>query len=123
MYLDISKGYAHGEEKIKGVDYDMETYYETLNELEEQSFNNKDNNNIISNIGLTIYSPGYRIPIQTIYADKSFNNNSENKFWIALCINGIEGLNSLKIVDKYTNEEPNISLCDNLYNNNSNTNE
>ena len=126
MYLDISKGYAHGEEKIKGVDYDMETYYETLNELEEQSFNNKDNNNnnIISNIGLTIYSPGYRIPIQTIYADKSFNNNNnENKFWIALCINGIEGLNSLKIVDKYTNEEPNISLCDNLYNNNSNTNE
>ena len=121
QYLDISRGYAHGEEKIKGVDYDMETYYEALNES-EQLFNKENETNsiinTISNIGITIYSPGYRIPIQTIYADKAFNNNSENKFWIALCINGIQGLNSLKIVDKYTNEEPNMSICDNLYNTN-----
>ena len=66
-----------------------------------------------------IYSNGFKIPAITIplpeFNEDIYDNNEEYIYWAAFCINGKEGINSLKIVNKYTKNEPGINICKNFY--------
>ena len=74
-------------------------------------------NNTSANI--YIYSNGYKIPsIKIPMSD--FEVNDENKdmefiYWAAFCINGKEGINSLRIINQYMQNEPDKNICMSYY--------
>ncbi len=49
-----------------------------------------------------------------------FEVNDENKdmefiYWAAFCINGKEGINSLRIINQYMQNEPDKNICMSYY--------
>ena len=67
-----------------------------------------------------VYSNGYKIPSIKIpipdYQLDDYNSENEYIYWAAFCINGNEGINSLKIINKYMENEPPKNICLSYYN-------
>ena len=68
-----------------------------------------------------IYSNGFKIPPIKIPIpdydtnDGEYNNDKEYIYWAAFCIDGKKGINSLKIINKFTVNEPEQNICLSYY--------
>jgi hypothetical protein len=113
-YNDIAKTYAKNENKIEEINnVDLENYIEGKE---------NDIDLIDSYANIKVYNGYYYVPIinidipQILFND-NINNEKENyKYWIAFCINGNKGINSLKVVNKMSKEEPDVNICKEYYN-------
>ena len=43
------------------------------------------------------------------------NTESEINWWLAFCLDGSQGIDSVKIVNKLASKEPDFTHCENLY--------
>jgi hypothetical protein len=111
-YFDNSKGKTRNQFKIEGVENDKEMDYTEIYYLYDEYLNN-------TSASIYIYSNGYKIPSIKIPMP-DYEVNSENKdvefiYWAAFCINGKEGINSLKIINQYMQNEPAKNICMSYY--------
>ena len=115
-YFDNSNGYTRNEHKIEGVEINPEINYTHINI--------KYNENLKNSIArLLIYTNGYKIPALKISIpgyienenNEAGNNRTEFNYWIAFCINGKEGINSLKIINEFSQNEPPKNICLSYY--------
>ena len=111
-YFDDSNGITQNEYKIEGVE-------EFKNITEMYALYDENLTNIPAYI--YIYSNGYKIPAiklqipdDSVISDKS-NNDNKYIYWAAFCINGKEGINSLKIINKFLQDEPGKDICNSFY--------
>ena len=115
-YFDNSNGKTQNELKIAGVESN-----EKMNHTGKYLLYNEYLNNTSANI--YIYSNGYKIPaIKINIPDFELNeNNITNKeyiYWAAFCINGNEGINSLKVINQFMQDEPAKNICNSFYDEN-----
>ena len=115
-YFDNSNGKTQNELKIAGVEN-----INDMNHTEKYILYNEYLNNTSANI--YIYSNGYKIPaIKINIPDFELNeNNITNKeyiYWAAFCINGNEGINSLKVINQFMQDEPAKNICNSFYDEN-----
>ena len=112
-YFDSSNGITRNELKIEGVENEQEMNHTEIYTLNDEYLNN-------TSAHIYIYSNGYKIPsIKIPIPDYDLNNYNKYKeyiYWAAFCINGKEGINSLKIINKYTEKEPDRNICLSYYN-------
>ena len=115
-YTDVSGGVAYGEEKIDGVDPEEHFYFYPNTTSEET--NDEDAPLINSRASIKIFGPVFWTPISVVNIPENINlngNEEEYKYWAAFCINGEQGMSSLKIINKLYKSEPDITECENLY--------
>ena len=118
-YFDESNGEAKNERKIKGVDMGENLNFTDLY---------KNNNELLinSNAKLMIYYNGLRYSMIKIDINDYINENltlensykkEDNKdiYWIGFCIDGKEGLNTIKIINKISKNEPEKNICSSYY--------
>ena len=115
-YFDNSNGKTQNELKIAGVESDEEMNHTGKYLLYDEYLNNTSAN-------IYIYSNGYKIPaIKINIPDFELNeNNITNKeyiYWAAFCINGNEGINSLKVINQFMQDEPAKNICNSFYDEN-----
>ena len=115
-YFDISNGYTRHEHRIEGVEIDPTINYTDISI--------KYNETLYNSIAkLLIYTNGYKIPALKIsvpgYIENNNNkietNQTEYNYWIAFCINGKEGINSLKVINELSQNEPPKNICLSYY--------
>ena len=122
-FTDVSNGIAYGEQKIEGIDDEIHDYFYSshLNsETGEDEYDPSDDTaNLIESLSsIKIFAPVYWTPITIVNVPwNSFASGNANnyKYWAAFCINGKEGLKSLKTINKLFTDEPDISICEDLY--------
>ena len=110
-YYDNSNGTTRNEFKKEGVEITPQINYTELNEKYDE-----DLNNIVAR--LLIYTNGFKIPALKISLPgyiKDENFKSEYIYWNAFCINGKEGINSLKIINELSQNEPSKNICLSYY--------
>ena len=111
-YYDNSNGKTMNELRIEGVEDDKKMNFTEMYEINDKYLND-------TSARIYIYSNGFKIPAITIplpeFNEDIYDNNEEYIYWAAFCINGKEGINSLKIVNKYTKNEPGLNICKNFY--------
>ena len=111
-YFDHSNGETQNEFKIEGVEDDNEINKTEIYKLYDNNLNDTSAN-------IFIYSNGYKIPsIKIPMPDYEINKDNLNKeyiYWAAFCINGKEGINSMKIINKYYENEPEKNICLSYY--------
>ena len=114
-YTDISGGVAYGEQIIEGVDPQVEN----SNRLDGNSEDEEGKDSVPlaeARAQIKIFAPAFKSPIAIINMPESNSANINSlKYWVAFCINGKDGLNSLKTINKITENEPDISICEDLY--------
>ena len=114
-YTDISGGVAYGEQIIEGVDPQAEN----SNRLDGNSEDEEGKDSVPlaeARAQIKIFAPAFKSPIAIINMPESNSANINSlKYWVAFCINGKDGLNSLKTINKITENEPDISICEDLY--------
>ena len=110
-YIDTSNGITINEYKIDGVEEPSKINYTDIDI--------KYNEHLKSTIArLLIYSNGYNIPSLAINIPgfiENENNNIDYNHWVAFCINGKEGINSLKVINKLESNEPDKNICQSYY--------
>lgn len=116
-YFDNTNGKTLNENKKEGVDIGEYKNYTDLSIKYNEYLNN-------SMASLLIYSNGFKVPALKIsipgFIESAENDNSnEFIYWAGFCINGKEGINSLKVVNKMMNKEPPKDICLSYYNKNS----
>ena len=70
---------------------------------------------------ILVYTNGFKIPALKINVPgfiKNENNTSEFIYWTAFCINGLEGISSLKVINQMMQNEPPKNICLSYYNQN-----
>ena len=111
-YFDNSKGKTQNEFKIEGVENDKDMDHTEMYTVYDEYLNNTSSN-------IYIYSNGYKIPaIKIPIPDYELNDDNKDKeyiYWAAFCINGNEGINSLKIINQYMQNEPAKNICMSYY--------
>ena len=115
-YFDNSNGKTLNENKKEGVEVGEYKNYTDMSIKYNEYLNN-------SNAKLLVYSNGFKVPAVKIsipgFIENTDNNKtSEFKYWAGFCVNGKEGINSLKIVNQMMKEEPPKDICLSYYNNN-----
>ena len=110
-YIDISDGVPLGEKSI---------YNKTEKPGITSSYLESIPDSIISEseATMTVYTPGYSISTISIGVPSSKDAKNENQgdnYWIGFCLNGKEGLSSLKVVNQVQSTEPSYKLCEELY--------
>lgn len=115
---------APGEKRVEGAPMSSDYNYEILPDNERPE--------LLPNITLSestakvsIFVAGFKNAIQEIVVPLNVQDNllmdsDKNKkyydWWLAFCLNGTEGMNSIKIVNKLTSELPKETYCEGLYN-------
>lgn len=114
-YTDISGGVAYGEQIIEGVDPQVEN----SNRLDGNSEDEEGKDSVPlaeAKAQIKIFAPAFQSPVAIINMPETNSPNTNSlKYWIAFCINGKDGLSSLKTINKITENEPDISICEDLY--------
>jgi hypothetical protein len=106
-YFDSSNGNALNEFKKDGVETEEKINYSELDIKYNEYLNN-------TSARILVYSNGFRIPALKINIPgfiKNETNQTEYIYWIAFCINGNEGINSLKVVNELIQNEPSKNIC------------
>ena len=118
-YYDESNGEAKNERKINGVDMNRNLNFTDL-------YKNNNETLVNSNAKLLIYSNGLKYSTIRIDINDHINENlsiensykeEDNKgiYWVGFCINGKEGINSIKIINKISKIEPAKNICSIYY--------
>ena len=115
-YFDSSNGYTLNEDKIDGVEIEPKINYTDI----DTKYNEYLNKTVAR---ILIYSNGFKIPalkinIPGFVKNKNTNNETEYNYWIAFCINGKEGMNSLKVINELMPNEPPKNICLSYYDTN-----
>ena len=66
---------------------------------------------INSGAKLILYANGLRIPAFIINIPNDNKNANNYKYWAGFCFNGKEGLENIKIINEYYEEEPPRNIC------------
>ena len=121
-YFDISDGKTKNEKKKDGVEIGPYINYTDIDIKYNEYLNN-------TSARLLIYTNGLRVPAMKINIP-GFENNIENQtvnqaknkteynYWAGFCINGKEGISSLKIVNKIFKNEISKDICSSYYDKN-----
>ena len=115
-YFDNSNGKTQNELKIAGVEN-----INDMNHTEKYILYNEYLNNTSANI--YVYSNGYKVPaikigVPNFELNEINNKDKEYIYWAAFCINGKEGINSLKIINQFMQDEPDKNICKSFYDEN-----
>ena len=115
-YFDNSNGKTQNELKIAGVEN-----INDMNHTGKYILYNEYLNNTSANI--YVYSNGYKIPaikigVPNFELNEINNKDKEYIYWAAFCINGKEGINSLKIINQFMQDEPDKNICKSFYDEN-----
>ena len=106
-YFDTSNSTAQNEFKINDIDDDLnsgenniKTYY-------------KDNDELLKNskAKISIYANGIKTPINIMNIRNEDLDENKYNYWAGFCLNGKEGLQSLKIINKFYKNEPPKNIC------------
>jgi hypothetical protein len=119
-YIDSSQGRADGESTIV-VPLDdsnpITSSSSTLSKVPDTT--------LAGSLGtVSVYSPNFNSPVFKLTIPNEIKNTNvvnsapgepkEFNWWIAFCLDGTKGLNSLKTVNKFSRTKPDISYCENL---------
>ena len=118
-YFDISNGKTKNEKKKEGVEIGPYINYTDIDIKYNEYLNN-------TSARLLIYTNGYRVPAIKINIPGFENNNetqteneaknkTEYNYWAGFCINGKEGIKSLKVVNKLIRDEMPKDICSSYY--------
>ena len=110
-YFDSSNGNALNEFKKDGLETKEKTNYTELDIKYNEYLNN-------TSARIFIYSNGFKIPALKINIPgfvKNEINQIEYNYWVAFCVNGKEGINSLKVVNELMQNEPPKNICLSYY--------
>ena len=119
-YFDESNGESKNERKISGVDMGENLNFTDLY---------KNNNELLVNsmAKLLVYSNGLKYPMikidindyinEDLTIENSYKKKEDSKdiYWIGFCVNGKEGLNTIKIINKISKNEPAKNICLSYY--------
>jgi len=109
-YFDNSNGNTQNEYKIEGIE-DQKINYTDIDIKYDQNLTNTTARILVYTNGLKIHSLKISIP--------GFLQNEKNQtkhiYWAAFCINGKEGINSLKIINEFAQNEPPKNICLSYY--------
>jgi hypothetical protein len=118
-YIDSSNGLAQGDNVVPGA---LDTVNLSNNTIK---YNSLVKNYPISrsNARISVYVNGYKDAIYKLVvpqqsADTIIDNSSNtdpHNWWLAFCMNGKIGLNSLTPINKLSITKPNFSYCENIY--------
>lgn len=105
-YADRSNGVATGETTAPG-----------FNPSSSSSQTNTSGTELYQSFAkISIFGYGYHTPIASIDVNTAnTNGNSQGKYWAVLCLNGKQGIQSLKVVNTILTSQPNLSTCEGLY--------
>ena len=110
-YFDSSNGITLNEYKIDGVEPQPKINFTDIDTKYDENLTN-------TMARILVYSNGYRIPALKINVPgfiKNETNNVDYNYWVAFCINGKEGINSLKVVNDLLSNEPAKNICSSYY--------
>ena len=113
-YFDISDGKTKNEKKKDGVEIGPYINYIDI----DIKYNEYLNNN---SARLLIYTNGLRVPAIKINIpgfennETQMENQTEYNYWAGFCINGKEGISSLKVVNKIFKTEIPKDICSSYY--------
>ena len=113
-YFDISNGKTKNEKKKDGVEIGPYINYTDIDIKYNEYLNN-------TAARLLIYTNGFRVPAIKINipgfenTESQSNNQTEYNYWGAFCINGKEGISSLKVVNKLFQNEIPKDICLSYY--------
>ena len=110
-YFDTSNGKTRNEFKIESVEVNQKINYTDLSIRYDKNLN--------ESVGrILIYTNGFKIPALKIampgYLEDERNQN-EYIYWIAFCVNGKEGINSLRVINELSRNEPRKNTCSLFY--------
>jgi len=115
-YVDISGGVGQGDNPIPGVNNSTRVTNDSAVKVPDYPLSE-------SRAKISVYINGYKGPIYQIQVpiedpnsviDQKDNTDPRN-WWIAFCLDGKRGLDSLKSVNKLSSYKPNFTYCETLY--------
>ena len=68
-----------------------------------------------SNATIKIFVPGFEREVYKISMEDIFKEENNNEWWIPFCINGENGIKSIKKINKFVKEQPDYSYCEKIY--------
>ena len=104
-YVDGSQGNAVGENRIDSVPVGGD--YEKPVDNTKSLFN--------SEAKIIVYGAGYRAPIATFEIKTAKEENDDYRYWNVFCLDGKQGVDSLKAVHELSIEAPSYTFCDDFY--------
>jgi hypothetical protein len=111
-YFDISNSTAQNEFKINDIDIDDDLNSGEINQNNIRAYY-KENDELLKNskAKLSIYANGIKIPINIMRIRNEDLDENKYNYWAGFCLNGKEGLQSLKIINKFYKNEPPKNIC------------
>ena len=113
-YFDISNNTAINEFKINDVEYDLDYNKDIDNDI-FKFYHDSDEFLKNSSAKLSLYANGLSIPAIIIYIPNENIEEYEYNYWAGFCFNGKEGLNNLKIINKFYENEPPKNICSSYF--------
>lgn len=115
-YIDVSDGIAAGDDPINS--YPSNYSSNTSNSTSSTGLVPL----MLSKAMITVYVPEYKAPIVSLPVPSKFQNdntaiNDPNKFtwWLAMCLNGRQGIDSLIVVNNIYMNKPRVNVCEAIY--------
>ena len=108
-YVDSTNGNADGEERTKSFMPDKNEYKDEINGMRLCE----------SKAKVDVYGVGYSAPIATFkvgIAQCDMEEQKEYKYWMLFCLNGSEGVSSLKGINELMEDAPSYTYCEDYYN-------
>lgn len=114
---------APGEKRVDGAPLNSDYNYEFLPESERPELIANATLSE-SNAKISIFVSGFKNAIREIIVPSNPEENllsdaDKNKkdydWWVPFCLNGAQGIDSLKVVNKMTTEQPKETYCEGLY--------
>ena len=108
-YFDVSNNEAQNEYKIKSLEN------EKVDKIDSNYY--KENDDFLKNSfsRLSLYTNGIKTPIHIAKIRNEDLKENEFNYWAGFCLNGKQGLKSLKIINKFFVNEPPKNICLSYY--------
>ena len=121
-YFDSSNGKTKNEKKKDGVEIGPYINYTDIDIKNNEYLNNTSARLLIYTNGLRVPAIKINIPGLENKNETQTKNQTENQkeyiYWAGFCINGKEGISSLKVVNKILNNEIPKDICSSYYDKN-----
>lgn len=113
-YTDVSNGVATGDSPVNGAQ---------TNSTDDTSLTNRTSADNIPDVPLSaslakisVYDYGFKESIYQISVPTTDPNNlNASNWWLALCLDGNAGINSLTAVNELYTDKPDYTICENLF--------